>query len=205
MTTECKKRFAHLENPIYAFVFISVLFHAALLWQVSTKVSFMSERLLGKTGGPSDAQEVSFFPSFGKSSETQVKRLSSAVDLPTTEQKMGSESQSGTDSSAKRGIGSGGTTTQYQATLHAYLDSVKVFPRHLKDLGLSGVVRVRFDVSPKGYLENIRLGEDSEAPLALQNEALRFLKKLDRVPVPPQDFSQQELHFELPLRYELKS
>ena len=179
----------------------------ALLYQLNTPFlkASIAERLLGEKGGLDSATEVSFFPQIGKTSSQPMVPHPSSLDVPSKQSTSTSPQPMGDSLVNKKGIGAGGTATHYQAVLHAYLDSVKVYPRHLKDLGLSGIVRVRFDVTRDGYLENIRVGEALEAPLALQTEALRFLKRLAKVPVPPEHFSEAELQFELPLRYELKS
>jgi len=183
--------------------------HLLLFYKVASPLGPSTfDRLLGKKGGAENATEVSFFPNYGTRSASSPPPQMSPLDLPSqTNQPKKSGSalkesvSSGIDS---KGIGQGGTSTQYASVLHAYLDSAKVFPRSLKELGLSGVVKVRFQVTPEGRLEDIRLAE-SDAPKLLQQEAVRFLQKLEKVPLPPSHYTYQQLQFELPLRYELKS
>lgn len=205
MTTDCKKPFQVSFSKEAALFFISIVGHLALFTQLShTLPSGAFEKLLGKKGGPAEATEVSFFPAYAKGSSTKSVSSGSSLDLATSREKSQTLVSEGTETKASRGIGEGGTSTQYHSVLHAYLDSAKVYPRSLRELGLSGVVRVRFQVNREGYLERIELA-DTKAPTLLQNEALRFLRKLERVPVPPTELTDNQLQFELPLRYELKS
>jgi len=178
---------------------VSIFVHLAIFMKpLSPLNKTLSHRLLGKKGGPENAQEISFFPSGGGKPSQVVQQRQSEVDLSDSS----GSSSGGVAELAVKGIGQGGTATDYSSVLHAYLDSVKVFPRTLKDLGLSGTVRVRFTVSKEGTLQQIEVAQ-SDAPKLLQAEALRFLQKLERVPIPPSSLSPQELQFELPLRYEL--
>ncbi|NBX75786.1 MAG: energy transducer TonB [Proteobacteria bacterium] len=209
MTTLCKTTFSFDSIKLHLASFVSIFVHLLLFYKVASPLAPSAfEKLLGKKGGLADATEVSFFPSFANRAPTAPLPGTSPLDLPTQtkgDQRNPSElappSPSDTDS---KGIGQGGSSIQYASILHAYLDSAKVFPRALKDLGLSGVVKVRFQVTPEGNLKDIRLAE-SDAPKLLQQEAIRFLQKLDKVPLPPAHYTYQQLQFELPLRYELKS
>ncbi|MFM8270327.1 MAG: energy transducer TonB [Pseudomonadota bacterium] len=204
MTALCKRPFRFELFNLYLAGFTSLFIHLVLFYQgASLLSSSSSERLLGKRGGPENATEVSFFPHLGRRLSPTPLSHQSPLNLPTQTKTASKSSQSSSDEPSK-GIGQGGTSTEYASLLHAYLDSAKVFPRSLKDLGLSGIVKVRFQVTPEGRLADIRLAE-SKAPQLLQQEAVRFLQRLDKVPLPPSHLTSQQLHFELPLRYELKS
>jgi len=210
MATLCKKAFLQENGSFYGSIFISVIIHLFALLQVAKSPILFEEKLLGKKGGPEEATEISFFPTSFVPQGKLVRSSSPALEVPTrdtaaTATKPRSESEKlESGGTLTKGIGAGGSSTQYHAVLHAYLDSAKAFPSALKDLGLSGTVRVRFQVTPEGFLEDIRLVE-SQAPRPLQAEALKFLQKLKRVPIPPSEASPEELQFELPLRYELNS
>ena len=209
MTTLCKTTFSFNSIKLQLAGFVSIFVHLLLFYKVASPLGSADfEKLLGKKGGLANATEVSFFPSFAIRSSRPQMPGASPLDLPTQtkgHQKTGAElSQSAAIETDTKGIGQGGSSIQYASILHAYLDSAKVFPRSLKDLGLSGVVKVRFQVTPEGRLEDIRLAE-SDAPKLLQQEAVRFLHKLEKVPLPPSHYTYQQLQFELPLRYELKS
>lgn len=208
MATLCKKAFFQENSPFWGSVFVSVIIHLLALFQISQKGSFLLEdKLLGRKGGPAEATEVSFFPSSIPVSDRKVLSSAPALEVPTRStpsSALASSEKSESQGSPAKGIGAGGSSTHYHAILHAYLDSAKAFPSALKDLGLSGIVRVRFQVTPDGFLEDIRLVE-SQAPRPLQAEALKFLQKLKKVPIPPRESSAEELQFELPLRYELNS
>jgi TonB family protein len=210
MTTICKTTFSIDSIKLQLAGFVSIFVHLLLFYKVASPLAPGAfDKLLGRKGGLANATEVSFFPSFAMRSSRPPTTGTSPLDIPTQNkghQKTSSElaqSPAATNTDSK-GIGQGGNSTQYASILHAYLDSAKVFPRSLKDLGLSGVVKVRFQVTPEGHLEDIRLAE-SDAPKLLQQEAVRFLQKLETVPLPPSDYTYQQLQFELPLRYELKS
>lgn len=205
MATDCKKPFQISLPKEAVLFFLSIIGHLAIFVQIShTLSSGTFDKLLGKKGGPAEATEVSFFPNYATGSSNQSARTGSSLDVSSARETGPSDTTEGSQTKASRGIGEGGTSTQYHSVLHAYLDSAKVFPRSLRELGLSGVVRVRFQVNREGYLEKIELA-DAQAPALLQNEALRFLRKLERVPVPPTELTDNQLQFELPLRYELKS
>lgn len=205
----CFKFLFQTHRPnIEVFVFLSLFIHFCLFWQLEGSGLSGSpfQKLLGQKGGPLEAQEIAYFPHLGKATPKSVASAQSE-QLSVAEKKQSAQKAkeaAGTASQAARGIGQGGASTQYSAVLHAYLDSAKVFPRSLKELGLSGVVKVRFEVTPEGQLTHIRVLE-SEAPELITAEALRFLKTLDSVPVPPSDLTKKELEFELPLRYELNT
>lgn len=206
MTVLCKKAFFSTGTRSVLFFLFSIFMHLILFLQVRSALSHSpSLRLLGKTGGPTDAREIAFFPRMA----TPGSKTHSVKDSPVQVAPSGTVSDSHSKSSTPsetpaKGIGQGGSATDYGSVLHAYLDSEKIYPSHLKSLGLSGIVKVRFQVSREGFLEDIEVA-DSQAPALLQREALKFLKTLDRVPAPPTHLTQQQLHFELPLRYELKS
>lgn len=209
MTALCKTRISTASIKLYFYCFVSVFMHLLLFYQVTAPLNTSSfQKLLGKKGGLETATEVSFFPQAGARVLRSPTPGSSPVDLPAhskvTQKQLASKVENGSTGLPTKGIGQGGSSTQYASILHAYLDSAKVFPRSLKDLGLSGVVKVRFKVTPEGRLEDIRLAE-SEAPKLLQQEAIKFLQKLETVPLPPSNYSSQQLQFELPLRYELNS
>lgn len=209
MTVYYKTQFSFDLIKLYLAGFVSVFVHLMVFYQVASPLNNSSFlKLLGKKGGLETATEISFFPQLGAPSKRSISKTSSPLDIPSSLKPslQHQEAPKGTPSAAlpSKGIGQGGTSVQYTSVLHAYLDSAKIFPRSLKDLGLSGVVKVRFQVTPEGKLEDIRLAE-SEAPKLLQQEAVRFLQKLEKVPVPPSHFTSQQLQFELPLRYELKS
>ena len=209
MTTICKTTFSIDSIKLQLAGFVSIFVHLLLFYKATSPLSpHAFDKLLGKKGGLENATEVSFFPRVATRSSRLPMPGASPLDLPShPQEKQNTSSEvtqspsTGTDS---KGIGQGGNSTQYASILHAYLDSAKVFPRSLKDLGLSGVVKVRFQVTPEGHLEDIRLAE-SDAPKLLQQEAVRFLQKLETVPLPPSHYTYQQLQFELPLRYELKS
>ena len=200
MTLSGNLLFLQDSKRLVSVFLVSIIVHLAILLKPFSGLSSSSSlRLLGRKGGPNSAQEVSFFSSVGRQSSAQwVRPSQSQVTLSPPSQSVSSESSG----PSIRGMGQGGTATDYSTTLHAYIDSVKVFPRTLKELGLSGTVRVRFTVSRDGFLKQIEVA-DSGAPKILQAEALRFLQKLERVPVPPPSLTNQDLQFELPLRYEL--
>ena len=208
MATLCKNGF-NFERPVFSLsIFASIIIHLAIFSQLGKIASFASpEKLWGRQGNLGNATEVSFFPVFAQSPTHKASLQTSPLELPHQE-KRGTTGQATSEvtgnSVASRGIGQGGTSTSYHSVLHAFLDSAKVFPPSLKELGISGTVKVRFQVTPEGYLDNIRLVA-SDAPQALQREALRFLQKLKKVPIPPGGLSLEELQFELPLRYELTS
>jgi TonB family protein len=209
MTTLCKTRFSIESIPLQLAGFVSIFMHLLLFYKVASPLAPAAlEKLMGKKGGLANATEVSFFPSFATRPTHSPTTSTSPLDIPAQKQGQQKTSSGFAQSSAtetnSKGIGQGGNSTQYASILHAYLDSAKVFPRSLKELGLSGVVKVRFQVTPEGRLEDIRLAE-SDAPQLLQQEAVRFLQKLETVPLPPSHYSYQQLQFELPLRYELKS
>lgn len=207
MTTAFKLLFKTRRLDLEVFVFLSLFIHFCLFWQLKG-TGFSSEgfqKLLGQKGGALEAQEISYFPQLGKPSAPASSTHSNALSVAEKTQQKSSPPLSGTQTQKNtRGIGQGGTSTQYGAVLHAFLDSAKVFPRSLKELGLSGVVKVRFEVTPEGHLTHIRVLE-SEAPELITAEALRFLKTLDGVPVPPSHLTKKDLEFELPLRYELNT
>lgn len=199
MTLSGNLLFLQDSKRLVSVFLVSIIVHLAILLKPFSGLSSSSSlRLLGRKGGPNSAQEVSFFPSIGQSSAPWVRPSQSQLTLSPPSQSV----SSGSSGPSIRGMGQGGTATDYSTTLHAYIDSVKVFPRTLKELGLSGTVRVRFTVSRDGFLKQIEVA-DSGAPKILQAEALRFLQKLERVPVPPPSLTNQDLQFELPLRYEL--
>lgn len=205
MTVLCKKAFFSAGTQSVALFLLSIFMHLLIFVQVQSALSHApARRLLGKTGGPAEAREIAFFPRIGASGSKSRRAEHASVQVP-RESASESTPESATPSeTSARGIGQGGTATDYGSVLHAYLDAEKIYPSHLRSLGLSGVVKVRFQVSREGFLEDIEVA-DSQAPALLQREALKFLKTLERVPVPPTHLSQQQLHFELPLRYELKS
>jgi len=210
MNMELTHLFCFQKIKLYLAGFVSIFVHLLLFYQVKGPLSQSSfQKLLGRSGGLKTATEVSFFPHLAKPAQGTLTPRSKSLELP-TRREGGEKALSGTENKnaaggiPSRGIGQGGTSVQYASILHAYLDSAKVFPRSLKDLGLSGVVKVRFQVTPEGKLAEIHLME-SEAPKLLQNEAIKFLQKLERVPIPPTHLTSQQLQFELPLRYELRS
>lgn len=206
MTVLCKKAFFSPGIRSTAFFLFSIFMHLILFLQVRSALSHSPTlRLLGKTGGPTDAREIAFFPRMAAPGSKPASVKNSPVEVPPSESASTSTSKSSTPSETPaKGIGQGGSATDYVSVLHAYLDAEKIYPSHLKSLGLSGIVKVKFQVSREGFLEGIEV-IDAQAPALLQREALKFLKTLDRVPVPPTHLTQQQLHFELPLRYELKS
>lgn len=209
MNTELKNLKCFPDMKLYLAGFVSIFVHLILFYQVTTVLNSSSiEKLLGKKGGLETATEVSFFPNLGNATKQSRSPRLSPLDLrtktPSSEKSAPEVKTSSGPEESSKGIGQGGTSIQYASILHAYLDSAKVFPRSLKELGLSGVVKVRFQVTPEGRLDEIRVLE-SEAPRLLQQEAMKFLQKLEKVPVPPSHYTSQQLQFELPLRYELKS
>ncbi|NBW99325.1 TonB family protein [bacterium] len=206
MTALCKKAFFSTGTRSGVFFLFSIFMHLFLFLQVRSALSHSTNlRLLGKTGGPTDAREIAFFPRLAYAGSKTPSVQHSPVLVPQSKNSSDSTPNSSRSSETPaKGIGQGGSATDYGSVLHAYLDAEKIYPSHLKHLGLSGVVTVRFQVSREGFLEDIEVA-DSQAPALLQREALKFLKTLDRVPAPPTHLTQQELHFELPLRYELKT
>jgi TonB family protein len=212
MTKTCKFPFQLSASRLQVFVFLSVFIHFCLFWQLGVfgLTSPPFPKLMGRKGGDRSAHEIAYFPQLGSRKQNPVYPKppeNLTVTEKATKDKLKfkdsetADSQAGT---AKRGIGQGGTSVEYGAVLHAFLDSAKVFPRKLKDLGIAGVVKVRFQVTPEGRLENISV-LNNQAPELIAAEALRFLSTIEGIPVPPSHLTQKELEFELPLRYELNS
>jgi hypothetical protein len=129
MATNCKKPFQVILTQGAAPFLISIIGHLALIAQLSSTLSSSHlEKLLGQKGGPIEATEVSFFPSFSETIETQAEKQQSGVEIPTSKTLSRTQASDTAQGTASRGIGEGGTSTQYHSLLHAYLDSEKVFP-----------------------------------------------------------------------------
>jgi periplasmic protein TonB len=198
------------KNRQFGALGISVAIHAFLLLGVSHFASTVGwQPAVGNRGGDLAATEVALWERPGSVTarpkpakapqvspldvETGAKDAKAAEHNPPSTASMGAP--------AARGVGSGGTSTDYRAILHSLLDSSKTYPAALRDLHISGVVRVRFRVTRQGRLEELEvLEKESLGPL--RAEAMKFLQRVDQVPMPPSELSDDELRFELPLRYE---
>lgn len=216
MTKTCKFPFQLSASRTQVFVFLSIFIHFCLFWQLGVfgLISPPFQKLIGRKGGDGSVHEIAYFPQVGSRKQNPVyPKLSDNLSVTEKAKKdnlklKDSETADSQVGTAKRGIGQGGTSAEYGAVLHAFLDSAKVFPRKLKELGLTGVVKVRFQVTPEGRLEKISIlnnRSDNQAPELIAAEALRFLSTIEGVPIPPSHLTQKELEFELPLRYELDS
>ena len=198
------------KNRQFGALGISIAVHAFLLLGVSHFASDVGrQRAVGNRGGDLAATEVALWERPGavatrpklvrapKASPLDVE--TGAKDAKVTDQKAPSTAATGAP--AARGVGSGGMSTDYRAILHSLLDSSKTYPAALRELQISGVVRVRFRVTRQGRLEELEvLEKESLGPL--RAEAMKFLQRVDQVPKPPSELSDDELRFELPLRYE---
>lgn len=200
------------KNRQFGALSISIAVHAFLLLGVSRFASIVSwQPAVGNRGGDLAATEVALWERPGSAAARQKRApmpKASPVDVETgakdskiTEQRPSAAAT--TAAPAARGVGSGGTSTDYRAILHSLLDSSKTYPATLRDLQISGVVRVRFRVTRQGRLEELEvLEKESMGPGPLRAEAMKFLRRVDQVPKPPSELSDDELRFELPLRYE---
>lgn len=198
------------KNRQFGALGLSLAAHAFLLLGVSRLVSTGRwQPAVGNRGGDLAATEVALWERPG--SLVSRPKLTSApkaspVDVETGAKETKAKeqqqvAQAAAGAPAARGVGSGGTSTDYRAILHSLLDSSKTYPAALRDLQISGVVRVRFRVTRQGRLEELEvLEKESLGPL--RAEALKFLQRVDQVPKPPSELSDDELRFELPLRYE---
>jgi len=187
---------------------ISIAVHAFLLLGVSRFASNASwQPAIGNRGGDLAATEVALWERPG--SVTARPKPAAAPKVSPLDVETGAKDSeitekpqaAATGAPSARGVGSGGTSTDYRAILHSLLDSSKTYPAALRDLQISGVVRVRFRVTRQGRLEELEvLEKESIGPL--RAEAMKFLQRVDQVPKPPSGLSDDELRFELPLRYE---
>lgn len=198
------------KNRQFGALGISVAIHAFLLLGVSRLASTAGwERAAGNRGGDLAATEVALWERPGsvatRPKVTPPPKVSPLdVDTGAKDSKVAEQKPAiavSTGAPAARGVGSGGTSTDYRAILHSLLDSSKTYPAALRDLQISGVVHVRFRVTRQGRLEELEvLEKESLGPL--RAEAMKFLQRVDQVPKPPSELSDDELRFELPLRYE---
>jgi TonB family protein len=198
------------KNRQFGALGISLAAHAFLLLGVSRLASTGGwQPAVGNRGGDLAATEVALWERPG--SVAARPRLAPAPQASPLDVEIGAKNTKVTEQKpaapvsasapAARGVGSGGTSTDYRAILHSLLDSSKTYPAALRDLQISGVVRVRFRVTRQGRLEELEV-LDKESLGPLRAEAMKFLQRVDQVPKPPSDLSDDELRFELPLRYE---
>jgi periplasmic protein TonB len=197
--------FAHKALQASALL-ASTLFHLAIVVGLSRWAASFEWQQAAGNRGRDQATEVSLWTRAGANAPKSVSPpMRSRLDEPTATTdsptaRPTNETLASKPTSAS-GVGAGGNSTEYRAVLHALLNASKTYPRILRELRLSGVVNVRFRVSRDGFLNELEvLDKQTEGPL--QAEALRFLKRVDRVPVPPAELNDEQLRFELPLRYE---
>ncbi|MBM4316506.1 MAG: TonB family protein [Deltaproteobacteria bacterium] len=212
-----KKRNKNFIGGDGSALLVSLGAHALLLGLLIRSIDFEGwDRAAGRSGAPGALTEVSlWFPA-----EKSVQKTNTSVRHPTPQSALNVEEITGVETAkepeegATKGLlerdqgrgsggnfGAGGRSLSYRALLHSYLDQSKSYPPSLRELGLSGSVRVQFRVTREGTLVEISVPEQ-EALMPLKTEALRFLKRQHKVPLPPSELSESELRFELPLRYE---
>lgn len=78
-----------------------------------------------------------------------------------------------------------------------------IYPTQAQELGLSGIVFVRFDINNKAQVKNITLVKGVD-PL-LNNEALRVVKSLNTTQYKPLDSDVEPIEINLPMRFDLET
>lgn len=196
-----------------AALLASVCGHVAVLYWIAHAVGGVRwEKAAGAPGIPGPFTEVTVWTPggihFAPSRSTAHFKEASKPEVGDRSAEPGFSPRGGgaapaIGSSAAGSFGARGTSRSYRALLHSFLDQSKSYPASLRELALEGSVRVRFRVTREGRLADISVPEQ-EIPGLLRAEALKFLKRLRSVPVPPEEATEAELHFELPLRYEAR-
>lgn len=161
--------------------------------------------------------------------QRQPKPQPSAVDVPGSSQadtlKNIAETATGqaTDSSAPGEAGKGGDTSQhnvgsgdnstggslpgdkadYAATLLAWLEQHKEYPRAARSRRQQGTVLLYFVLDQQGYVSQQRI-EQSSGYAALDVEALKMLERAQPLPAMPDSMTKSQLELVVPVQFFLR-
>jgi len=105
------------------------------------------------------------------------------------------------DNSAGGGLP--GSTEDYAATLLAWLEQYKEYPRRARMRRQQGTVLLYFMVDRHGAVLDYRLHESSGYP-ALDDEVLAMIERAQPLPAMPEDMAREQLELVVPVQFFLR-
>ena len=96
-----------------------------------------------------------------------------------------------------------GTADPYAATVLAWIEKHKAYPRDVAGRQIEGVVLIAFTLDRRGRVLDVRLRAGSGAP-ALDLAAMQQLKAASPFPPPPHGTRWRVRQFEVPLAFHIR-
>jgi protein TonB len=95
------------------------------------------------------------------------------------------------------------SVTRWQSLLAAHIEHFKRYPAEARSRGDQGIAKVAFTIDHEGHLLRSRIVQSSGST-ALDQETLAILARAQPMPRPPDQLSDTELTFVVPIRFNIR-